>query len=411
MGKLISTLIVALLFCLALAVQAAAAPGELDTGFGSGGDVRLAPPPSTTGWNPLDVAAAPDGKTVVVATAQECPFGPGACRRHLYVGRYMQNGSLDSSYGVGGFAIVDDPRWEGGAVTSTADSQGRVVVASADMTGVTLTRLDSAGRPDVTWGPGGTSTVACTCSYETLMLFVDSEGRVLVGGRLTYPAIKLTRLLAGGVIDQTYGVDGAASAELDARQGVMRQNGSIVLSVFGRGQGSSLARISANGRGVNSAFNASKRLRGRQIQSLATLPGNRLAVLGTQSRGTQSYVMLIGGNGGIVQKFARRGVALANFAVSGIAGDSNGRILLAGVQAERGTGGPKEGPGVLRRRLVNGKPDQKFVNGLAAIKGSTEIALEPFFSGNRPMVFQWSSFVPECRSYCPPDPHLFRFMG
>src|SRR5436309_5854878 len=113
-------LLVCSCFAFGLVVGAAAAePGDLDSGFGTGGSTTLQLGTSTAA---TAMAVAPDGKIVVVA-----PLSAGG---GFSVLRYLVNGTLDSSFGSGG--IVTET---GGVVFSGAglavQSDGRILVAGS----------------------------------------------------------------------------------------------------------------------------------------------------------------------------------------------------------------------------------------------------------------------------------------
>src|SRR5438094_207829 len=95
---------VALSLCLAGPQTAAAADGDLDPGFGTGGKVMTDFNNSTDIANA--VAVQPDGKYVVVGTTYTNNDYTG---EDFALARYHPNGALDTSFGVQGKVKTDFP--------------------------------------------------------------------------------------------------------------------------------------------------------------------------------------------------------------------------------------------------------------------------------------------------------------
>jgi uncharacterized delta-60 repeat protein len=119
--------------------------GSLDTGFGNGGQVETTFA-GTTGAGASAVALQPDGKIVAAGWA-----GPGG---FLALARYSPDGSLDSSFGAAGRALIpDDPcpatsltGQFGGGVAVGAD--GKLVVAGGR---IALRMVEGARRSATSW--------------------------------------------------------------------------------------------------------------------------------------------------------------------------------------------------------------------------------------------------------------------
>src|SRR5262249_3125586 len=130
------------------------ADGTLDTSFGSGGKVTT----NFFGFNDSlgDLALLPNGKIIAVGTA-----GTPGFRGELAIARYDANGSLDSTFGIGGktttaYVFKDE------ASTVAIQPDGRIVVAGgsfvADSTPVSeffVGRYDANGTLDTSFGTGG----------------------------------------------------------------------------------------------------------------------------------------------------------------------------------------------------------------------------------------------------------------
>src|SRR2546423_1978302 len=95
--RLVRAILACLVLALLTAAPAAAAPGDLDAGFGTGGSVFTAPGTSNTIYG---VRVQSDGK--IVAAGQS---NSGVTSR-IGVARYNADGSLDSGFGSSGTVVT-----------------------------------------------------------------------------------------------------------------------------------------------------------------------------------------------------------------------------------------------------------------------------------------------------------------
>jgi uncharacterized delta-60 repeat protein len=145
--------------------------GNLDTSFGNQGIVTI-----PSGSNQIGSAwvggallypnagTANDGKIVVVGDNASPSSGPGPV-----MARFNTNGSLDTTFGNGGFVPL--------AMTpfgSAFDSSGRFVVAG--MNDLSLERLNSDGTPDTTFGSGGAVTAGLSGTHGDGLAIYPSTG-------------------------------------------------------------------------------------------------------------------------------------------------------------------------------------------------------------------------------------------
>jgi uncharacterized delta-60 repeat protein len=201
------------------------ADGTLDTTFGNGGNVYISN--SATGIGrftlPVDVEITNDNQVV---------FGVnyfGASLEALLLGKINEDGSLDSTFGNGGYVTVPL-----GQTNSTAefalDSQDRIVIAS-DPLFPALTRLTANGQIDNGFGENGFVLLEPDDSIGSqgvandpefgppFRLFlggfaVDSTDNVIVAasafGTDGSRPLLLQRVFADGRIDQSFGIAGTS---------------------------------------------------------------------------------------------------------------------------------------------------------------------------------------------------------
>lgn len=181
------------------------------------------------GGTDADAAAAvvvePDGRVVIAGTV-----ATGASNWTLSLARFLPAGNLDPAFGTGGKQV--DPFAIGtnhGAVALHRLADGRFLVAgSVDYGGGDLDyyvgRLLDNGAPDPTFGPGGTgfATVAFDLGGDSTdalgAMTVDRNGRILLAGSVDQSAtdsdIGVARLTAAGLPDPDFSQDGRTTVAI-----------------------------------------------------------------------------------------------------------------------------------------------------------------------------------------------------
>jgi uncharacterized delta-60 repeat protein len=210
-----STRLLAALCCLALgglsSRPAAAAPGDLDATFGTGGLV-IEGDASSGVLKAHAVAVQGDG-AIVVAGEKDGDF---------LVRRYLADGTPDGTFGTGGEATADfgtsgdiasdvgffqdGPDWK--IVVAGSTGAGNMAVARFLPDGALDTGFDSDGL--VTIDFGGTEGAEA--------MAIQPDGRVVVVGGSTGPgaAVRVARLDTDGSLDATFSGDGLVTTALPA---------------------------------------------------------------------------------------------------------------------------------------------------------------------------------------------------
>ena len=165
------------------ALAAFSAGGELVvTGFGAGGKV-LTPVGSNGNAVINDLAVLPDGRIVVVGSAQD-----GGIEK-LALARYTTAGELDASFGAGGIvlAAVGDGE-EGGANALAVQPDGKLVVTGQASDGpasrVLVARFNPDGSPDAGFGAGGAvlTGLGSENAAAGTGVALQGNGAIVVGG-------------------------------------------------------------------------------------------------------------------------------------------------------------------------------------------------------------------------------------
>lgn len=191
--------------------------GTLDGSFGTGGIVQLTVPGSTATSNGNDnvVLLQPDGRIVVAGRAW-FSLTKKSQRLYPFVARYNENGTSDTAFGVGGFAVDKRPGENTGMIWAVArQSTGDLVLAQRRTVNWVITRFRSTGTVDTSF------PIIATADWIG-GLSVDRFDRIVGSGRNTYTSgdydILVVRYLAGGTLDTTFGVGGRKVVHVYAKQ-------------------------------------------------------------------------------------------------------------------------------------------------------------------------------------------------
>jgi uncharacterized delta-60 repeat protein len=181
------------------------AAGDLDPTFGNGGKVIS----ETVGYPVADIAVQADGKYVVV----------GSLNNDFAITRFNANGTLDRTFGGGGF-VRTDFGGSGGDFANAVVVQpdGKIIVAGVrgkfgahNGSVFALVRLNPNGTPDGTFDTDGKQTIDLGKPCEALALALQPDGRILVAGKADTGLVNINddfgvaRLLPNGRLDTTFG--------------------------------------------------------------------------------------------------------------------------------------------------------------------------------------------------------------
>ncbi len=338
-----------------------AASGDLDPFFGIGGKVT-----TTTGYSEKGNAMAlqTDGK-IVVAGVQDVFLGRGL------VVRYNADGSLDTTFGVGGFVYESAHSSHETIFNAVAiQSDGKIVVAGyfVESGGCVrdqswIVRYNADGSRDTTFG-GGDGEVeypylyvnGCPVDSYHFGVAVQNNGRIVVAGASENSAGNLdfaaARLNANGTLDTSFNLDGLATISIgthhDAANAVRIQpaNGKILLAGYSynsvTGNNFALVKLGTNGL-VDFAFGSAGKVTtdtgwDDSINSVA-FSGSNIVAAGKQSNGATgvdfSLARLNSTNGILDATFDGDGKVKTAFGAFydiafGVALQSDGKIVAAG---------------------------------------------------------------------------------
>lgn len=225
---------------LALSIHSPAAPGDVDTTFGTAGVVTV---PLSGASQLFDVVSQPDGKLVGVG------YTTTPSNTDVLVMRLTANGGFDSSFGSLG--IVTTPVGSGNdfGLAVAIDSFGRIVVAG-EMLGLSnfdfgVVRYLSDGSLDDSFGTGGKVIIPVGQANDIpFSVAVQPDGKIVMVGRSYIGAthssdwdISLVRLMPDGTLDSSFGDGGKVFTRVgpyydEANRIAVLPNGKIVVSGY-----------------------------------------------------------------------------------------------------------------------------------------------------------------------------------
>ena len=210
--------------------------GTLDTGFGTGGKVSTLLANSDYAES---VTIQPADQKIVVGGH----VFNGAGDWDFLIARYNTNGSLDTSFGTGGF-IRRHNSSEDYIFAIALLSDGDVVAVGRTVTNdIAVLRFDVATNGwDSAFGAGGLKVIHIAGTDYGTSVGIDSSGKIVVGGSSTFATrdfILLRLNPADGSLDTTFDGDGIAITSISASTTdeieaiTFQPDGRIVVSGFG----------------------------------------------------------------------------------------------------------------------------------------------------------------------------------
>jgi uncharacterized delta-60 repeat protein len=320
------------------------ADGTLDQTFGNGGKVinngqRILP----------SIVLQPDGKilTAGATTTIEISFD-------FAVVRYNADGSLDQSFGNGGYAI----NGVGNANDVVLQPDGKILLIGTlpvfrNGSDFLVARFNADGTPDQTFGNGGRITTSFTSGLSSGDTAKDGElqadGKLVVVGSISGTPAVLVRYNTNGTVDTSFGLEGfvlSTNFGASARRLVLQPDGKIVVS----GGAFVIARYLADGH-LDQTFGASGRSAGGFgtgngfLWSMARQGDGKILLAGSVSwTNTGNSAFAVGRyntNGTLDTTFGDGGFVLTEFTgaldeAMGVAIQQDGRAIAVGYAAEVG---------------------------------------------------------------------------
>ncbi len=193
-----------------------------------------------------DVVIQPDGKIVAVGNSSEFNYPNGG----FAVYRYNSNGSLDTSFDGDGRVITPIGSYHAFAKTVKIQPDGKIVAAGFSIDSlyrneVAVVRYNGNGSLDPTFDGDGIVTTLTSQQDNVYSSVIQPDGKIIVAGSA------LIRYNTNGSLDTTFGTGGVVTTQVGLHAVALQPNGKIVASGTSSGIGNSgdfaVVRYNANG--------------------------------------------------------------------------------------------------------------------------------------------------------------------
>jgi uncharacterized delta-60 repeat protein len=338
------------------------ADGTPDTAFGQSGRVSTDIASGALDERARAVAIQPDGKIVVAGESRQS--GPPN-RLVVALVRYNVDGSLDTTFGMGG--IVRDIALVGRAFALVIQADGKIVISGDQPVGTgtgtedfLLVRYNPDGSPDATFGTNGVVTADMGVIALARNLVLQPDGKIVASGDpvgATVAATAVARFNADGTLDSTFGTGGKVSVVAGnafVGQGLaLQSDGKLVLvGTFGGGPDArfAVARLNADG-SMDASFGTSGLVTteltglGDTAHAVALDANGRILVSGeTNAVNPNFFLVRYSTDGSVDTTFATSGRVEIDFfgfgdVAENIAIQPDGKVVLGGVVKPTGADG------------------------------------------------------------------------
>jgi uncharacterized delta-60 repeat protein len=354
--------LVALILNVVFALPAQAEAGDLDPTFGSDGKV-------TTDFGfALDrangVTIQPDGR--IIAAGSTFQAGPGF---DFALARYNTDGTLDASFGSDGTVTTDFGSSEDLALGVAIQPNGKIVAAgfsrqAGTFEDIALARYNRDGTLDASFGSDGPVTSDFGSSNDQAAgVAIQPNGRIVAAGSSTQAGtfdFALARYNPDGTLDASFGSGGKVTTDFgsssDTGTGVaIQHNGAIVVAgssnQAGTGFDFALAQYNTDGT-LDASFGSGGKVTtdfgssNDQAAGVAIQPNDKIVAAGQSLQpgptGDDFALARYNPDGTLDASFGSGGKVTTDFGSSldraqGVAIQSNGRIVAAGLSNQAGT--------------------------------------------------------------------------
>jgi uncharacterized delta-60 repeat protein len=345
------SIILAISLFFALAIPAAAAPGELDSRFGTGGIVYTPITDSAFYLGTLTMRVQPDGKVVVGGRIYDDDADNDAS---FFIARYNPNGTLDTSFGADGKVV--GPYYSGAAMVANAialQADGKIIAVGFGFdggNGFAVYRYNANGTLDMSFGKDGKVITTVGSRFGIARsVEVQPDGKIVVAGNAEsmegISDFAVVRYHPDGSLDTSFNGTGKVVTSFgnyaEAFRGVLQPDGKIVVAGNAKtGQSSSayaVVRYNTDG-SLDPSFGAdgivlhALSLGISSLRDVVLQPDGKIVASGwiyNEGAGIVRY----NANGSIDTSFAANGIFRTpeNFNIgNGIALQSDGKLVAFG---------------------------------------------------------------------------------
>jgi uncharacterized delta-60 repeat protein len=335
--------------------------GTLDATFGTGGRVY------TDFFLTFDqvnaIVIQPDGKIVVVGSTDVDPATGSDIENDFALARYNTDGSLDTTFGIGGRVTTDFDGKNDEALGVALQPDGRIVVAGgvggvggggfSGFADVGLARYSTDGSLDTTFGVGGRVTTDFGQNFEQATdVAIQSDGKIVAAGS-TKSALNsgdgvfaVARYNTNGSLDTSFDTDGKVTTDFGSSasaNAIAIQSDGKIVAAGSAGSNFAFARYNTNG-GLDTTFEGDGRATiaispySAGASAMVIQPDGKIVATGGGSNpasGHDFIVVRVNTNGTTDTTFDGDGIVVTNFfffrdGAAALALQADGRIVAAG---------------------------------------------------------------------------------
>jgi uncharacterized delta-60 repeat protein len=286
--------------------------GSLDTSFGDGGVVTTTFP---EGSYAFDVALQDDGKIIAAGTVF-VDFNPGeSSNTDFALARYNPDGTPDATFGNGGQVSTDFLGLEDDSFSILIQPDGKIVAVGSANDPATFydfaaVRYLNNGTIDATFGEGGkVHTDLGDQNFDRARsAALQPDGRIVAAGFAIsqnggVQNFAVTRYTASGVLDTSFGAGGVTQIDFgsccqSANKVLLQPNGKIITVGYANTESSDsdflLARLTSDG-SLDSTFGAGGKVRtsfgdlNGGANGAVLQPDGKIVAVGFQATGLEQF--------------------------------------------------------------------------------------------------------------------------
>ena len=177
------------------------ANGSLDTGFGGGDGIVTTPVGASNDYG-RSISIQPDGKILVAGYTDT-----GGTNYVFALTRYNTDGSLDTGFDGNGIVTTDVGTGSDYGYSITVQDDGKILVAGSSNSDFALTRYNTDGSLDTSFGGGDgilTTDIGTGSTDSGYSVTVQDDGKIVIGGT-SNSDFALARYNTDGSLDTSFG--------------------------------------------------------------------------------------------------------------------------------------------------------------------------------------------------------------
>ncbi|WP_282067954.1 T9SS type A sorting domain-containing protein [Olleya namhaensis] len=182
--------------------------GSLDTSFGTNGIVINDISDNLLSDKSLSIIVKDNGAFVVSGYTTNSNGN-----KDIALAQYNSDGSLDTLFGTNGIVTLDINGLDEDAISSTFQSDGKIITVGETDNKVVVARFNSNGTIDTSFATNGIFVYNISSEDVAIAVAISTNHEIYIGCRFffDYGVIKLTEL---GTFDSTFGTNGIVTTDL-----------------------------------------------------------------------------------------------------------------------------------------------------------------------------------------------------